>query len=366
MGDGFHPFTAPYLRALEAKSFIDNLKAQKEDREYQREQRRMALEQQQRQNQIHDAQFTMALQSMGAIPAEQGATNRIDQIMQQAASIEPENRRQIIQTPMGQYRLPNQGDRQKRAITDATAVGTAKGYEKIAEDKIYDPNVRINLGEELGGEVDVPRSKVADIRLKAYEKLHPEDEMHVYGPNDAGDYTTVYRDKRTHQERFRFTDSGTGKSARPVGAGRGAATKEPSPTREDIEKIKGEWRGGMYEKANITQAKLDIAKNGQPIDEARKAAQEEIDAVEKRLDIAATQEAKARIREQYIAGQSQGATSSAAKSATATREPVKASQLNDLLNRTNTKRAASGQTPLTINSLRKLLIERQVQIDDAQ
>lgn len=246
MGDGFHPFTEPWMRAHEMKAFVDDIAYKRELRDRQRAQWQVEIEQTKRTNAMQDYMTRMALHQMGAQPAEAGASPQTDAKLSVAADIAPENARALMQTPVGQYRLPNQADREKVTRREATTAGTAAGYKQQAQEAVVDPYEELNLGPKYGNKtVKVPRSKAAEVLIK----LHPNLQREQLGPNDQGDYTIIFRDPTTGEERYRATEKGAGKSQRATAAGAHPYIPNMAAERKQLA---DSWRPGVFAQFGIT------------------------------------------------------------------------------------------------------------------
>lgn len=342
----YSPFLGPYLKALSLKAFAENLAAQKEEREQRRQLFQSELEQRTRQNQLQDLQTTHALQTMGALPVAAGIPGNFQAALG--------GRAKPLDTPVGRYSMPSTAQAQGYAASEARRAGILKGIEKKSESDVADPDVEVPLpgpAPGFGATVTVPESKRLEAMLKAadlYTKRNPHLIMKDTPPNNQGDIIRTWNDP-TKGEKMRLLLPGAGKTARP------AATNNAHPfipnEAAERKKLAEEWRPGVYNQFGITDEIIAASKtNGTNADPANRKIQH----AEGELDKAITRELQNRAR----APKAQTASAAASPSS------VKATELNDLLKRANTKRTANGLPPLDINGLRKELAGRGVTIQE--
>jgi hypothetical protein len=208
--DDFRPFTSPIFRALELRDFAEEVKFKREARNQQRQQWQMELEDRQRNNQLSDFHTLLLLHGLHAQPAEPGATPSNDAALRGAASIAPENSRQLIQTPRGQYRLPSQTDDAGYANAAAQRAGAAEGIKESTKRGVEDSADRSSgrllqvtypaFGDQPEVQGWVPRDKYVE-HMKTIRDLKA-------GKFSAHEFKT---DKQTGQTTFFGVDSDTGK-----------------------------------------------------------------------------------------------------------------------------------------------------------
>lgn len=264
----FHPFTAPFERALALKHQIEQMQFQREAREHQRQQWMTELQNQKRQQTIQDFNTALLLHKAGAIPQgpnDQRAEAGVTSIFGPPTA---ESYRPAVTAPSGQgYYLPSEKDEAERGVREATAAGTAAGHKLQAQEDVYDPNEEIDLGERYGHrKIKIPRSKVADV----ITKLNPKWTMKE-STNNTGDVTRVWYDDQG-QEKNRVTEAGAGKSKTVA---RGAQSIPDFDAR--MKKRRDEWRGvdqngkvigGFYKSYGISQEVYDLAQSGQKVNPA--------------------------------------------------------------------------------------------------
>lgn len=246
MGDSLAPFTGPYMRALQIKSFVDDIAAKREERERDRARFQMDLQQHQRANAFQDYIARMHLQDIGAMPAEIGASPQKDAAWQSVADITPENARPLMQTPVGTYRLPNQGDKTEKMIRDETEAGTAAGYRQNASDAITNPMVDVSLPPELGmgTTAKVPKKEQGDYLLKVAAALEKKLGVPVGTP---------IINKETGDATFHDNKGNVIKVIPGVGGARAPAGQAPIPDFDVQMKAKADnFRPGIYRTLNIT------------------------------------------------------------------------------------------------------------------
>ncbi len=137
MGGGM--FTGPYMRALQMKSMIDDIKYKREMRDQHRQQYMMEMEDRKRGHAMEDFKNHMALQQMGYTPAEPGATQQGDAQIQMAmragGGMAPGGERNLLKTPVGMMRAPSQQDQANQMQAGARAKVAAEDYGRQAREQ---------------------------------------------------------------------------------------------------------------------------------------------------------------------------------------------------------------------------------------
>lgn len=316
--DGGSTFMSHLGKWLQLRNMMDDMKYRKERREQDRQVFQLDLEERNRRRAHEDFKTARDLQGIGALPAEPGDTGKNDEAIAQAVNITAENRRRLIKTPVGNYRLPSETDRYARAKTQAAQKGTLKGIEGRAEADIENPyvpaEIETGLPAPFNRSTKTVREKDKAALLKTmHERANPNLTPHWTQPNDTGEQTGIFFDKQGN-ERKRVVVTAAGKTKTVAGG------KEPLPSNAEVEALMKKWRQNAYNSRGITPDDQRLASGWEygydtetkqrtsklvpvgPSDENRKAAQNRIDKVEKELRDAATQEVKARIRNGQAAG----------------------------------------------------------------
>lgn len=371
MSDGF--ITGPLFKAMQLRAFAESLAAQKEEREQRRQLFQSELEQRTRQNQLQDLQTTHALQSMGALPVEAGIPGNFRAALG--------GRAKPVDTPVGRYSLPTTAQSQGYAASEARRAGTLEGIKKKASEDITDPDVTVDLpgpAPGFGNTVTVKESKRLEAMTKAadlYAKRNPHLVMKDTPPNDQGDIIRTWNDPVTGEEKKRLLLPGAGKSARPIaGAQKNYEAEVDANFEPQRERRIGEMMPWAYAQLGINPT----AALPEDAEKARKLA-------EQNVDNAIKLEYKKQVAQKRLAGQRDIAPipnysgrpgsperiqnhdptkPSQRQQLAAPPSSVKATELNDLLKRTNTKRTANGLPPFDINGLRKELAGRGVTIQE--
>lgn len=139
--DDFNPFTGPYLKALEMKAFIDDLKFKREAREQQRQQWQIEMEDRKRNQTMQDFQTRLALANMGAMPAPQGSQLVDEALTNALGPPTPESFKARVDVPFSDkqegFYLPSQEEKVKRTVDLETAKARAvRGLDEESGRKI--------------------------------------------------------------------------------------------------------------------------------------------------------------------------------------------------------------------------------------
>src|ERR1041385_1116032 len=207
-------FVTHLERWLQLRGLMDDLKYRRERREQDRQLFQMDLEDRKRRRAHEDFSTAVALSSIGALPTQPGDTGQNDEAIAQAVNITPENRRRVVNTPVGNYRLPSEVDRYNRARTDAVRAGTVEGLKKKATEEVTDPYEEVPLPDELGGgSARVKKSEALQRKLDLFTKMHPNLQIRQSTPNDAGDVTISGWDPQdtSGKPKFEYIQRGAGK-----------------------------------------------------------------------------------------------------------------------------------------------------------
>lgn len=249
-------FVDHFARWMQLRAMMDDLKYRKERREQDRQLFQMELEDRNRKRAHEDFTTHLALQNIGALPAAPGDTGQNDEAIAQAVNITPENRRRLVNTPVGSYRLPSETDRFNRAKTQATQTGVIKGLEKKATDEITEPTEDLALPDILGGgTATVKKTDKVTKLLDIYKTAHPHRTYHATTPNDQGDITIWSVDPANGDIRTEKTLTKAGKSKTiPQGA-------ESIPDFDaQVKGLMDAWRPGHYNQLGITPDVVEAAK----------------------------------------------------------------------------------------------------------
>lgn len=345
-GGDFDPITGPYFKALQMKAMVEDIAFKREAREQQRREWQVQNEERQRARQLEDFKTNLLLRDMGAMPAEPGASAAGDAAVRNAFDRRPEAYRQLINTPMGLVRLPNQADRGARAEQDARLAGHVEGVKERAKEEVTNPYVDVDFGADFGGKVSVPKKNLADTWIKIYEKKNPNWNISARD-NDAGDTTIIATNPRTLEVKELRTIKGAGKS-------KGASGQSVENFDAEIKSRMDKWRGGHYAQMSITQDIIDAAK-GDP----RRFTPEESKAAADRIRQAENELYNRALDSVRNSAKGQGSQTAQTAPAAAMPNGVKASQLNDLLAKMRIINPG-----LTMNDLRKWLSDKRITIEE--
>jgi hypothetical protein len=250
------------------KAFADDIAARREQRQREREHWQFQVDQQKRQNAMQDYMTSMALHSMGAMPVGPNDQKVEGALTDTLGPVTPGSRRETVAPPGGgQYYLPTATEAAKRS-------GKMKGISDAAYAEQYDPDkeVEIDLGPKYGNrKLNLPASKAADVLMK----LNPHLQREQLGPNDAGDYTIIFRDPQTGQEQYRTTEKGAGKSARATaGQQKDYEAEVDADFHPQRERRIGEMMPWAYAQLGVDQT---VASTDEAV-KARKLAEEHVDS----------------------------------------------------------------------------------------
>jgi hypothetical protein len=213
--DDWRPFTGPYTKALQMRAMVEDIQARREEREMRRQRFAEEIEGLRRRRASEDFMTRMLLEEQGA--DEAGPHDRaLDSALDSALGpVEPESRRSIMRTPVGDFRMPSRADKRRRAHEAARQAGIAKGIEQQATEEIMDPYEDVGLPAELGGgTARVPKKGKADLLLKiqdALQKRNPKLEI-SYSDNDRGDRTYFGTNPQTGEVKELRTIKGAAKT----------------------------------------------------------------------------------------------------------------------------------------------------------
>jgi hypothetical protein len=308
MGDGFHPFTDPFMRALKLKEYVDEIKFRREQLERERQQFAYQVEQHKRARQMQDLQTRLTLEAMDALPVESGLAGKIHAGLAGRGTAE---------TLIGQYSLPTQGQRSQKAYRDAEQKGIAAGITDRAKQDVTNPEVTIDVPSGLPGPFQTFKQTVREKdRMRVLNEMYRKSEAKYKKDNpnlvfreviQGPDKIILGLNPKTGEEKSRKVLKGAGKL---VGVG-----KEPLPTDSEINSLMDKWRPNLYNSRGITQDVIGTANGADVIGltfaqqtTARKDAQSRITTVEKQLRDAAEKEIKARIRNRYLNQERSGVT----------------------------------------------------------
>lgn len=294
-------FTGPLLKALKIQQYIKDQAFQDEQRVALRERMKMELDDARRKRTTEDFNTALTLNKIGAIPALPGDTGANDEALAVAADITPEGRRPLMNTPIGNYRIPSRMDQRKRAVEDqqiaqagkfgdayATATGRAAAEDATAVEMEF-PEV---------GKVKVPRAQIVNA-IKAQQDLKANKySAHSFQKDDQGN-TTFVGIPQNGGEPVKIPLG-------QIGTSNSTSGKEPLPTNAEVEALMNEWRSNLYNSRGITQEVIDASKgtgdSGSLFGGEGNPAAVRIRAAEKELRDAAEAEIKARIRNKSIQG----------------------------------------------------------------
>ncbi len=193
-------FTGPYMKALQVRAFVEDMQAKREMRQREREQWAQEMRQQKRRELMEDMTTRLFLDQSGARPVGPNDAKIEAGLDAAIGPIAPANKRTQMPTPYGDMYMPTQGDRDQKMIERAKATGTALGHQQLATEEITNPYETVDLGGPFGP-TQVRRQDVANVKIKAWEKLNPDLEKDRMGPDKDGYYTTIWRDKQGREVR---------------------------------------------------------------------------------------------------------------------------------------------------------------------
>lgn len=297
-----HPILGPFLKAKKIQQYLADMEWQKEQRATQRELTKLHLDQARHERTMQDFNTANMLSEMGVSPV--GANDQeIGAAMDSSGAfgaVTPGTQRQQVQSPVtggGQIYLPTAKQRFASQIEAAKRSGTIKGTEHLAMEQVTNPYEDVTMPETMGGgTAQVKRGDKVAKMIDIFKIAHPNLKISQTPPNDVGDVTVYATDGQGNIVNQRVL-KGAGKS-KSEGAG-----KEPLPSNDEIEAIYQKYLPNTLNDEGITDAVRQAAAGNVPIgtspaEEGRvqKDAQERIDRAKKRAWDAATNEAKAKIR----------------------------------------------------------------------
>lgn len=208
MGDNVG-FFGPYMRALEAANFIQDIKFKQEARAQQRQQWAMELEDRKRQRAMEDFQTHMAMSDLGMLPVQPDVKGKFEAGLGGRGTVEIPG--------LGQYSIPTPEQQFERQKARAQQTGRLKSMEKDVEDPwTAVPAPKGITPDAPFGQVKVRESQKVDIIKKLLErKTGPL--VHTSSINDAGDRVTTFFDTEGNMVHS-ITEKGAGKSARATAA----------------------------------------------------------------------------------------------------------------------------------------------------
>lgn len=297
-----HPILGPFLKAKKIQQYLADMDWQKEQRVAQREITKLHLDQARHERTMQDFNTANMLSEMGVSPV--GAHDEeIGAAMDNSGAfgaVTPGTQRQQVQSPVtggGQIYLPTAKQRFASQIEAAKRSGTIKGTEHLAMEQVTNPYEDVTMPETMGGgTAQVKRGDKVARMLDIYRAAHPN--MHIGSSTDDKGNVMIYgTNPQTGETTPLKTMTGAGKT-KSEGAG-----KEPLPSNDEIEAIYQKYLPNTLNDEGITDAVRQAAAGNVPIgtspaEEGRvqKDAQERIDRAKKRAWDAATNEAKAKIR----------------------------------------------------------------------
>jgi hypothetical protein len=190
----------PILKGIQLRQMLDDIKFRKELRERQKQEFDLDLQARKRQQAMQDFQTAITLEKIGAIPAMPGDTGQNDAAIAQAVNITPENRRRMMPSPIGNYRLPSEMDVRNKALrlgdTEAEieyakeyAGAKGKAAGTVAEGTI--PVTYPAIGDQPSVTVQVPRSQYPTA-IKTLRELQSDSfGAHSFQKDDDGNVTFV-------------------------------------------------------------------------------------------------------------------------------------------------------------------------------
>src|SRR6185503_1403488 len=180
-------------RALQIMQYVQQLGAQKEERDRRRQIFQMDLEDRQRQRAHEDLATAITLHGAGLMPSP-ATTPEADLKVRQAFNMDPSVYREPIQVGGKTYRFPSQSDQEERALEKqqtaaageyqkaySTAKGRAAGEDATA--------VEMDFGD--AGKIKVPRTQfISALRLQQDLKANKYS-AHTFQKDDNGNTTFV-------------------------------------------------------------------------------------------------------------------------------------------------------------------------------
>lgn len=234
-------------KALQIMSYVQNLGAQKEERERRRQLFDMALEDRRRAQAHDDFKTAVALHDSGYLPVLPGVAGKFQAGLG--------GRDTVVAPNAQQYSRPTEEQRFERDKTAAVRAGALKGYEARTAEEISNPNETIDVPDILGGgTAQVKKTAKLDTLLKIYEKAHPKLDFHATTPNNAGEVKIWSVDPITKKVQTHGSIDDAGKTK----------SYSSDKTIPDFDaKVKGlmdQWRDGYYAQVGITPDVAEMAK----------------------------------------------------------------------------------------------------------
>lgn len=304
MGDGFHPLTEPFMRALQVKSFVDGLAQQKEEMAHKRQVWQMEMEDRQRQRQFDDFKTQTALHALGYGQVAGGLPGKFQAGLAGRGTTELGGK---------QYSEPTEAQRQEAQTKAATTQGRLKGVEQNAMDAETNPLVDVTLPKELGGQTTkVPKKEQGDYLLKIQTALQKRTQMKVGPPiinKETGDATFYGEDEQGNVKVLRTIPGVGGKG----GAAGSKATEKDYEAEVDAdfhpqrERRISEMMPWAYAQLNIDVSDPALPPKPEEAEKARKLASEHVDEAIK-------EERRTRLAQTRRAGGSQAPGASAGQS----------------------------------------------------
>jgi hypothetical protein len=299
-----HPILGPFLKAKKIQQYLEDMAWQKEQRATQRELTKLHLDEARRQRTLQDFNTANMLSEMGVSPVganDQEVGAALDSSGVFGAPLAGTVRAQV-QSPLpggGQIYLPTAQQRFAHQIEAAKRTGTIKGTEQLATEQVTNPYEEVSLPQTMGGgTAKVKRGDKVSKMIDIYKAANPN--MHITNttPNDKGQVSILGTNPQTGETRTLKIIENAGKT-KSEGAG-----KEPLPTNDEIEAIYQKYLPNTLNDEGVTAADQqavagqfsDAALLPEEKNKIQAAATEKVDRAKKRAWEAATNEAKARIR----------------------------------------------------------------------
>lgn len=361
--DNFAPFTGPYLKMLHIQGLIEDMKAKKEMRQWQREDRLQQIQDRQRQAAMQDLNATLLLHKIGAVPDSSGGAAFDAAMQEDLGPVEPGTYRQPISVGGKNYRLPSRRDESEMDSRENARTATLKKQAKDIEDPM------VALPEGMQNELNPPSA--LDV---AINRNRPA--LRVRESGLAGVLNNYQRNNRERPEPApivtRSTDNEGNVHTRIIPRNGGAA-------RDDVNRGAGKSSRTINEKSGLSTRAEKALKDAQAmIDRVMVPANSDIGSSpigrQKRAENAVKLATMAHPDELEGATDAQGYSyikpkSSAGGKASgkgnriqASKEPIAASALNEIL----THPDVQARGIKDINALRKDLYAHGYKIDDSK